>query len=211
MDYQQMEQPYISFNPFEHKYAKIIATILAICCILVGIILIGISRNAEASAKSVLEGKKYAYGKITSVAYNTDSEVYDTQVVFMVDGTAYNFSVSNDTKYKQGSSVKVIYEEGNPSNCFLENKSSKGMYLASAILLIMGIILIPFAFKDIILPSYNQNQPDVRFNKMLDTWDNDTTNTTNHKQPYSDKSSYTSNSSAKVNIGTTAFYNKSDE
>jgi hypothetical protein len=146
---------------------------MAPVCILLGIILIAQIHNEQIRYNALLEGGHYTYGEITDVTTIENSEEgneYRANIAYIVDEKVYNFSVTSETKYKKGDSVKVLYEEGNPSNRSLENHRFTFTleYVTSCLILFMGIILLFSIFKVNRNTGYNQTQTAMQFNNPRD-------------------------------------------
>ena len=166
---------------------------VTLCSILVGIILIIGTHNEQIRYNALLEGGHYTNGKITKVTYDDDDEAYYANIAYTVDKKVYNFSVSKGNKYKKGSTVKVLYEAENPSNCALENDSFIDEYLTNSIFLVIGIILVPFACKELFGTRPNQAQTAMQFNNLSNVCNWNITTTKRNHHFYQGINNYTIN------------------
>lgn len=171
----------------------------ALCSILSGIIIIIGTYNEQTRYNNLLEGGYYTNGKVTGVTYDDEREEYYAHISYTVNEELYQFSVSKGNKYKKDSTVKVLYEAENPSNCALENDSFIDEYLSSSIFLVIGIILLPFACKGLFGIHSNHTQTAMQFNNPSDVWNYDTTNPQRNLRTYQGVNNYTQSNHAQDN------------
>ncbi|MEE1280956.1 MAG: hypothetical protein UHK60_01695 [Acutalibacteraceae bacterium] len=209
-----------SLNP---KYENLLYWGGALFFVLFGIIFILGNHSAEVKYNTLLEDGQYTYGKITDVTYYSGNHKnrgsYSISGTYTVYEQVYSIYFSSGNRMTEGSIVKVLYDAENPSNYVLEKDSFTLEYIFGIIFLIIGILACIFAYKvtappkdfDIIRP-YNaipvQSENTTHFDNPRDVWHYDITNPEKNKQPYRGKNNYTKNKSTRVNIGTTAFYNR---
>lgn len=172
---------------------------------------------------------------------NSESETirYTAEGTYTVDQQDYYFYFKTDRRVDYGYLVKIMYEEGNPANYAME-KSFTATYVFSSIFILMGGLVLFLIYRGFIRRNsltdaeiYRMQIEREKRAKMIaemdadDIWNCDITRPERNKRPdekpykkenpymderiYKGKTIQTKSNSAKIRLGTTAFYNKDKE
>jgi hypothetical protein len=105
------------------KFIRRMCLILAILFIISGIALFASQMDDYFTYKKLSDGGYYTYGEITDVNrevvdnHNGESDYYyDIRGTYSVDGKTYDFYFRSNVSEREGDRIKLLYEEGNPSN-----------------------------------------------------------------------------------------------
>lgn len=181
----------------------------------------------------MLEGGNYTYGTVTEITYTdngTDGTTYTAEGIYTVDQQDYYFYFKCDNTTYEGELIKVLFDGEDPSIYALK-KNFIPTYVFSGVFIFIGCFVLCLVSGVFVR---QRNLTDADFYRMKiesekrakmieeidDVWNYDITNLNRNKKsykkenPYMDERIYkdrtiqTKPNSAKVRMGTTAFYKK---
>lgn len=136
------------------EFFKQLYTVLGLIFFIIGVILVVLQSIEYANYKKIYDGGQYTYGVITDVTREIEdnngeeSEIYYyIQGNYDVAGETYEFYFKSSTSEKEGDSIKLFYEEGNPSN-YVQEDFSEARYIVGIMCLGVSFILSIFAYKN---------------------------------------------------------------
>lgn len=110
------------------KFLKRVYLFISLILLIAGTAIFTLQIPRYNEYKELSDGGCYTHGKITSVTreyidtHTEETDVkYHIQGSYTVDGEKYNFQIESDKPAKKGNSIKLFYEEDNPSHYVQED------------------------------------------------------------------------------------------